>query len=628
VIWWCIATVAAQQAGDTDLLRPAVDSRRFQQIQDGRALDGLGVQLSAQGQVLDRPYVVIDPVTGAEQVQLGRAAGGVMGAAFWKGRMRVGASVPLYWRATGPAVSETGTRLGDARLDLAWRLLPGTYDGFGAVAYAGVGLPMGTGASLLTPTGTRGWFGGAVDYELGPALVALNGAIELGAPNELTVPMSEAVLLGAGLAWQVHERVDLSSEVVVTSQVDRFLGLGQGTAVEGSVGTRVTLIEGVDARISVGTGLSDGVGAPGWRVLGGITWRPPAAVLDQDLDGVIDARDACPTQPEDRDGYMDADGCADPDDDGDGLLDGADACPRQAEDLDGWHDDDGCPEVDALLTLTVVDWGGRPERAGHVTLTDGTQTLELLEVSQLTQHLDAGTWTLRVETPGFDPWTHELVVDEGGPVAVTAQLHAPGEVAHVALTVADLQGQPLQGATVTVGEDLRPIPLDGGASDLRLQAGSHLLAVRAPGHAPKLVTVRATLDTPQALDVQLDTERVRLTQGALQLLEPIPFDPGSSALSDEARAILDQVATLMVLHDELTLVRIEVHTDNQGPESTNLDLSQRRADTVMGYLVRQGVRRRRLYAVGFGEEFPIATNDTDAGRAQNRRVAFYVEERR
>jgi outer membrane protein OmpA-like peptidoglycan-associated protein len=70
------------------------------------------------------------------------------------------------------------------------------------------------------------------------------------------------------------------------------------------------------------------------------------APADSDRDGVPDAADRCPSEPEDRDGTLDADGCRDWDDDEDGLEDDSDRCPKQAEDWDGFQDDDGCPDPD------------------------------------------------------------------------------------------------------------------------------------------------------------------------------------------------------------------------------------------------------------------------------------------
>jgi outer membrane protein OmpA-like peptidoglycan-associated protein len=84
--------------------------------------------------------------------------------------------------------------------------------------------------------------------------------------------------------------------------------------------------------------------------------RPPVAEstpfeldpssVDRDGDGIPDARDVCPDEPEDLDGFEDDDGCPDLDDDGDGIFDVDDACPREPEDSDGFRDEDGCPDPD------------------------------------------------------------------------------------------------------------------------------------------------------------------------------------------------------------------------------------------------------------------------------------------
>lgn len=78
-----------------------------------------------------------------------------------------------------------------------------------------------------------------------------------------------------------------------------------------------------------------------------LLFAPPVlAGSDGDGDGVLDGADACPTQPEDLDGFEDGDGCPDPDNDADGVPDTADQCPTDAEDLDGHADFDGCPDPD------------------------------------------------------------------------------------------------------------------------------------------------------------------------------------------------------------------------------------------------------------------------------------------
>ena len=102
----------------------------------------------------------------------------------------------------------------------------------------------------------------------------------------------------------------------------------------------------------VGAGIGGDFSSVGVRMLGGLTWTPQPTpgggvpLTDQDGDGLIDIVDRCPTQPEDRDGHEDHDGCPEDDIDKDGIGDAQDRCPRQAEDRDQFEDHDGCPDPD------------------------------------------------------------------------------------------------------------------------------------------------------------------------------------------------------------------------------------------------------------------------------------------
>ena len=74
-------------------------------------------------------------------------------------------------------------------------------------------------------------------------------------------------------------------------------------------------------------------------------------------------------------------------------------------------------------------------------------------------------------------------------------------------------------------------------------------------------------------------------------------------------------------------MRVEGHTDNVGNADYNKKLSGRRAESVMKWLTGHGVDKKRLSSQGYGKDEPIDTNETDAGRANNRRVAFTILER-
>jgi hypothetical protein len=96
--------------------------------------------------------------------------------------------------------------------------------------------------------------------------------------------------------------------------------------------------------LGAGTGILQGVGVPEVRAIAGLLYS--AERRDRDGDGIDDALDQCPTDPEDKDGFEDSDGCPDPDNDNDGILDVSDKCPNEPEDQDGFQDTDGCPDPD------------------------------------------------------------------------------------------------------------------------------------------------------------------------------------------------------------------------------------------------------------------------------------------
>ncbi|MGB1160002.1 MAG: OmpA family protein [Alphaproteobacteria bacterium] len=107
----------------------------------------------------------------------------------------------------------------------------------------------------------------------------------------------------------------------------------------------------------------------------------------------------------------------------------------------------------------------------------------------------------------------------------------------------------------------------------------------------------------------------------LRLIMPseVTFDVASFEIKPSFYAVLDNVADVMINYPETT-VQIAGHTDSDGSDSYNQDLSVQRASAVRNFLSAQGVEFNRMSAVGFGERFPIASNDTEYGKAQNRRV--------
>jgi outer membrane protein OmpA-like peptidoglycan-associated protein len=125
------------------------------------------------------------------------------------------------------------------------------------------------------------------------------------------------------------------------------------------------------------------------------------------------------------------------------------------------------------------------------------------------------------------------------------------------------------------------------------------------------------------LRTQLQGTGVSVTRSGDNIILNMPgnvtFMTNSADINASFYQVLTSVALVLKEFDK-TVVDIAGHADSSGPDDKNLELSQRRAGSVSGYLAGQGINPQRLIATGYGETRPIASNDTAEGRAQNRRV--------
>lgn len=112
-------------------------------------------------------------------------------------------------------------------------------------------------------------------------------------------------------------------------------------------------------------------------------------------------------------------------------------------------------------------------------------------------------------------------------------------------------------------------------------------------------------------------------RGMVITLGDVLFATGRAELNGSAVNNLAKLVTFFNEHPDRTAA-IEGHTDNVGSESANFSLSQRRADAVRSYLANQGIAAKRMTTAGMGEGAPLAGNDTDTGRQQNRRVEIII----
>ena len=113
---------------------------------------------------------------------------------------------------------------------------------------------------------------------------------------------------------------------------------------------------------------------------------------------------------------------------------------------------------------------------------------------------------------------------------------------------------------------------------------------------------------------------------AVELGEKVYFDTDSDVIQSRSFPLLGALTRTLIQNPDLTLIQVDGHTDSNGTDAHNLDLSRRRARSVVAYLVENGVAASRLTSEGFGESTPIDTNETEEGRQNNRRVELQILE--
>lgn len=151
--------------------------------------------------------------------------------------------------------------------------------------------------------------------------------------------------------------------------------------------------------------------------------------------------------------------------------------------------------------------------------------------------------------------------------------------------------------------------------------GWYVLTASADGYLNNTDSIR--VDSKEITPVIKDLYLKKIEVGVTVRLKNIYFDFDKTTLKSESFVELDKVVDLLKKNPSVE-IEISGHTDSKGADEYNLNLSQGRSQAVVDYLISQGIESYRLSAHGYGESKPIDTNDTDEGRANNRRVEFTV----
>jgi len=126
-------------------------------------------------------------------------------------------------------------------------------------------------------------------------------------------------------------------------------------------------------------------------------------------------------------------------------------------------------------------------------------------------------------------------------------------------------------------------------------------------------------------DITSTTTTIILEKGKKVILRGINFEFNKATLTGDSKSILEVAYNALVANPDVQ-VEISGHTDNVGSDAYNQALSLRRAQAVKNWLEQRGIRSDRMKTVGKGEMEPVADNNTDEGRSENRRIEFYVQQ--
>jgi outer membrane protein OmpA-like peptidoglycan-associated protein len=275
----------------------------------------------------------------------------------------------------------------------------------------------------------------------------------------------------------------------------------------------------------------------------------------------------------------------------------------------------------AALLVRAIDPDGRPVRGAHLRAGEQRADTDAGGAALFTD-LAPGEAELLAEATGFEPARLPIALGDRPQERIVRLDFSPRPLT---VTVVDADGRPVDAELQLAGPaEISPRRVgEDGEAIVPVRPGRWTVVASTDTLGP--TNAVATIgDAPASVRLQLAPRRVSSAADQLVLADSVPFDFGSAALGPNADPILRQVAAAVLERPDILRVEVQGHADDRGTVAFNQALSQARADAVAAALVSLGVPREQLHAVGYGTQRPVASNDTEAGRTANRRVAFVL----
>ncbi len=492
-------------------------------------------------------------------------------------RVLVSANMPfaLFQNGESPTIagvdfpSPTQAEVGDLRLGARLRLFGDYWDPF----------QIGVGGYVFVPTAPAGTYAGDGAVRGEPHLLvggrfehfvysaSLGTTLRASArPHTFDARAGAALVLGESF-FQIGPEISVSAPFtkdVVLDTDDTSISVASPASAELLLGAKLRVLKSLVFGAGAGPGLSQGWGTPVFSAVGTVGYDPlPAKVRDTDTDGdgILDKEDACPKVAGVESDDPRKNGCP-PDADGDGIVDPEDACVT----VPGVKSDDprknGCP--------------ADPD-------TDGDGVLNKDDACPTVPGVKSDNPKKNGCPPDGDG--DGILDPEDACVAL------PG----VRSDDPKKNGCPdTDGDGIPDAEDACPSERGGPDPDPKKHGCPH----------------------------------VEVTKTEIVINRQVQFKFGKSSLDQTVDPVSDDLLTevrdAIVNHPEIKLIEVQGHADNVGPEEYNQNLSQTRAAAVRTWLVRRGIEPTKLVAKGYGSKVPRASNDTDQGRQENRRVQFLI----
>lgn len=534
-------------------------------------------------------------------------------------RVLLSASLPVVLTNQGPVVND-GASVGDPRIGALFRVYGQPYASpFSVSLGATVWIPLGAmtnslpaastdrGARFVLPKVVVGglWkkllWSGSLGFMYRSEAVVADSSLPQDLRGATAGRAASEIQFGAAASYyDAERRFAVGPELLVAGAVlgrDSFSKFG--TSVEAMLAGHYNIARMIQVGLALGGGFVRQAGTPDFRGLLRIAYAPLRATdKDTDGDGILDRDDACPTERGIRTGDRATHGCPPPSDrDLDGLVDTADVCPDTPmgsypdttrpgcplsdRDKDGIFDrDDICPDTHMGPTPDQM------RRGCPMGDRDGDGVLDNQDLCPDQHHSDLPD-PKRRGCPAGD-------LDKDG-------VRDPQDLCPT--VPAGLMPDPAR-----LGCPLPDRDKDGVADSIDAcpdKPGS-------PSTDPK------KNGCPGGLAV--------IEGGTVKILKPVFFAFDKDVILPQSFPTLQAVAEVLKAVPSIRKLRVEGHTDSQGNRLYNIDLSDRRAKSVMRWLVENGIDAGRLTAQGYGPDRPIAPNTTVAGRAKNRRVVFTILE--